>query len=183
MRDLYFGYGVSGYGISKILNEMGLKGKLGGIWRSSTVIRTIKYEFHENRDNAEFTKPIWWSNATFTDLVPWTTKSCLNLYPSKSEPPKMPSPYPSSFGKTVPQKTQTTRHFPRRPSGSATARARRPVKRSPSSSRSGSVPPSFGWISPTGFLSRRGRRVSRISARAFWVVRRVARFRLETKHR
>ena len=107
MRDLYFGYGVSGYGISKILNEMGLKGKLGGIWRSSTVIRTIKYEFHENRDNAEFTKPIWWSNATFTDLVPWTTKSCLNLYPSKSEPPKMPSPYPSSFGKTVPQKTQT----------------------------------------------------------------------------
>ena len=107
MRDLFYGYGYSGYKVSKILNALGERGKLGGIWRSSTVIRTINYEFHENRDNAEFTKPIWWSNATFTDLISWTTKSCLNLYPSNSEPPKMSSPYPSAFGKVIPQKTPT----------------------------------------------------------------------------
>ena len=40
MRGWYYGYDYSGYKISKILNSMGEKGKLGGIWRSSTVIRT-----------------------------------------------------------------------------------------------------------------------------------------------
>jgi hypothetical protein len=108
MRDLYYGYGISGYGISKIMNGMDLKGKLRGIWRSTTVIRTINYDFHQNRDQNEFIKPTWWDSASFTDLIPWTTDSCLNLYPSNSKPPNMPSPYPIVFGKvkTLPRSTK-----------------------------------------------------------------------------
>jgi site-specific DNA recombinase len=82
MRDLYFGHGCSGYRISKILNELGEKGKLGGIWRSSTVLRTINYEFHKNRDDKKFTKPDWWIDAPFHDTIPWGTTDFLNLYPS-----------------------------------------------------------------------------------------------------
>jgi DNA invertase Pin-like site-specific DNA recombinase len=108
MRDLYYGYGISGYAISKIMNGMDLKGKLRGIWRSTTVIRTINYDFHQNRDQNEFIKPTWWDSASFTDLIPWTTDSCLNLYPSNSKPPNMPSPYPIVFGKvkTLPRSTK-----------------------------------------------------------------------------
>lgn len=95
MRDLFYGYDYSGYKISKILNSMGEKGKLGGIWRSSTVMRTINYEFHKNRDKPEFTKPIWWGNAAFTDLIPWGTKSCLNLYATGAIPPVFVKPQPT----------------------------------------------------------------------------------------
>jgi len=109
MRDLFYGYGYSGYKVSKILNDLGERGKLGGIWRSSTVIRTINYEFHENRNKPEFTKPALWNNVAFTDLIPWTTKSCLNLYPSNSEPPKMPSSYPMAFGRVKLQQIQEIR--------------------------------------------------------------------------
>ncbi len=88
MRDLYFGHGCSGYRISKILNELGEKGKLGGMWRSSTVIRTINYEFHKNRDKPEFTKPAWWDDAPFTDTIPWGTTEFLDIYPvDENEPP------------------------------------------------------------------------------------------------
>ena len=83
MRDLYYGYGNSGYQIATILNELGEKGKLGGKWRSSTVLRTIKYEFHKSRDKPEFIKPTWWGNAPFTDTIPWGTTEFLNLYPIK----------------------------------------------------------------------------------------------------
>jgi hypothetical protein len=81
------------------MNGMDLKGKLGGIWRSTTVIRTINYDFHQNRDNPKFIKPEWWGNALFTDTIPWTTNSCLNLYPPNSKPSNMPSPCPIVFGK------------------------------------------------------------------------------------
>ncbi len=87
MRDLYYGYGCSGYRISEILNELGEKGKLGGQWRSSTVIRTINYQFHENRDKPEFTKPHWWNQAPFTETIPWGTTEFLDLYPINANGP------------------------------------------------------------------------------------------------
>jgi len=80
IRDMYYGYGCSGYQIATILNELGDKGKLGGKWRSSTVLRTINYEFHKSRDKPEFIKPTWWSSAPFTDTIPWGTTEFLNLY-------------------------------------------------------------------------------------------------------
>lgn len=95
IRDLYYGYGCSGYQIATILNELGEKGKLGGKWRSSTVLRTINYEFHKNRDKPEFIKPTWWSSAQFTDTIPWSTTEFLNLYPiGKHKPPHSTLPQP-----------------------------------------------------------------------------------------
>ena len=81
MRDLYYGYCCSGYQIATILNELGEKGKLGGKWRSSTVLRTINYEFHKSREKPEFIKPIWWDRAPFTDVIPLGVTDVLNLYP------------------------------------------------------------------------------------------------------
>ena len=92
MRDLYYGYGCSGYQIATILNELGEKGKLGGICRSSTVLRTINYEFHKNRDKPEFIKPTWWSSAPFTDTIPWGTTEFLNLYPIEKNKPTHSTP-------------------------------------------------------------------------------------------
>ena len=108
MRDLFYTYDYSGYKISKILNAMGEKGKLGGIWRSSTVIRTINYEFHGNRNKPEFTKPIWWKNATFTDLIPWGKDKCLNLYAKDTMPPTFVKPKPTSAQLVFINATNTT---------------------------------------------------------------------------
>ena len=79
MRDLYFGYGLSAYSIAKVMNDCGETGKLGGKWRSSNVLRTIRYEFHEERE--KFEKPVWWKAAPFHDTVPWGTTEFLDLYP------------------------------------------------------------------------------------------------------
>ena len=92
MRDLYYGYGCSGYQIATILNELGEKGKLGGKWRSSTVLRTINYEFHKSREKPEFIKPTWWGSAPFTDTIPWGTTEFLNLYPIKKHKPTHSTP-------------------------------------------------------------------------------------------
>ena len=81
MRDLYFGHGMSAYWIAKELNDYGETGKLGGKWRSSNVLRTIRYEFHEERE--KFEKPEWWKKAPFHDTVPWGTTDFLDLYPQK----------------------------------------------------------------------------------------------------
>jgi len=59
MRDLYEG-GVSAYQIAEKFNEWEIKGKLGGKWRSSTVLRTINYDFHKEID--KFPKPDWWGH-------------------------------------------------------------------------------------------------------------------------
>jgi len=80
MRDLYFGYGLSAYSIAKVMNDCGETGKLGGKWRSSNVLRTIRYEFHEERE--KFEKPVWWKAAPFHDTVPWGTTDFLDLYPA-----------------------------------------------------------------------------------------------------
>ncbi len=91
MRDLYYGYGCSGYQIATILNELGEKGKLGGIWRSSTVLRTINYEFHKSRDKPEFMKPTWWDRTPFTDVITWGATEVLNLYPIDKNKSKVSS--------------------------------------------------------------------------------------------
>ena len=79
MRDLFYGYGFSGYQVAEFLDDIGETGKLGGKWRSSTVIRTMNYEFHEQRE--KFPKPDWWVNADFHDTIPWGTTEFLDLYP------------------------------------------------------------------------------------------------------
>ena len=79
MRDLYFGYGLSAYSIAKVMNDCGETGKLGGKWRSSNVLRTIRYEFHEERE--KFEMPVWWKAAPFHDTIPWGTTDLLDLYP------------------------------------------------------------------------------------------------------
>ena len=80
MRHLHFGYGFSAYWIGKEMNDYGETGKLGGKWRSSNVLRTIRYEFHEERE--KFEKPEWWKEAPFHDTVPWGTTDFLDLYPT-----------------------------------------------------------------------------------------------------
>ena len=79
MRDLFYGYGFSGYQVAEFLDDIGETGKLGGKWRSSTVIRTMNYEFHKQRE--KFSKPAWWVNADFHDTIPWGTTEFLDLYP------------------------------------------------------------------------------------------------------
>ena len=58
MKELHYDMGLSGFFIADVMNTMGRKGKLGGKWRSSTVLRTIRYEFHNEID--KFEKPVWW---------------------------------------------------------------------------------------------------------------------------
>ncbi len=72
MRDLFYGYGFSGYQVAEFLDDIGETGKLGGKWRSSTVIRTMNYEFHQQRE--KFPKPDWWVNADFHDTRYTTRK-------------------------------------------------------------------------------------------------------------
>jgi site-specific DNA recombinase len=69
MRHRYFVQGWSGNKISKQLNELKVKGKKGGSWTSSMVLRTCRYQFHENRNM--FDKPEWWGTAAYHDSVSW----------------------------------------------------------------------------------------------------------------
>jgi len=109
MRDQHYGYGCSGYQIATILNELGEKGKLGGRWQSSTVLRTINYEFHKNRDKPQFVKPKWWSNATFTDLIPWDTDNCLNFYSKNTIAAALVKPQPTSAQSAFVSSTKATK--------------------------------------------------------------------------
>ena len=43
------------------------------------MLRTIRYEFHEERE--KFEKPNWWKEAPFHDTVPWEATEFLDLYP------------------------------------------------------------------------------------------------------
>lgn len=79
MRDMSYGEGFSGYQIADWLEVIGETGKLGGKWRSSLVIRTMNYEFHEQRE--KFPKPDWWVDVFFHDTIPWGTTEFLDLYP------------------------------------------------------------------------------------------------------
>jgi DNA invertase Pin-like site-specific DNA recombinase len=67
MRHRHYVQGWSGNRIAKHLDELGVKGKLGGSWTSSMVLRTCRYEFHETR--RMFTHPDWWGEEPYHDSV------------------------------------------------------------------------------------------------------------------
>jgi DNA invertase Pin-like site-specific DNA recombinase len=69
MRHRHYVQGWSGNKIAKQLNELKVKGKKGGSWTSSMVLRTCRYQFHENRKM--FDKPDWWGTAEYHDSVSW----------------------------------------------------------------------------------------------------------------
>ena len=60
MRHRHYVQGWSGNRIAKHLNELRVKGKKGGSWTSSMVLRTCRYQFHENRKM--FEAPDWWGD-------------------------------------------------------------------------------------------------------------------------
>ena len=63
MRHRHYVQGWSGNRIAKHLDELGVKGKLGGSWTSSMVLRTCRYEFHETREM--FEHPEWWGSEPY----------------------------------------------------------------------------------------------------------------------
>ena len=67
MRHRHFIQGWSGNRISKQLNQFGVKGKRGGSWTSSMILRTCRYKFHGNR--AQFESPEWWGSVEYHDSV------------------------------------------------------------------------------------------------------------------
>ena len=67
MRHRHYVQGWSGNRIAKHLNELGIKGKLGGSWTSSMILRTCRYTFHENR--RMFKHPDWWGKEPYHDSV------------------------------------------------------------------------------------------------------------------
>jgi DNA invertase Pin-like site-specific DNA recombinase len=69
MRHRHCAQGWSGNKIAKQLNELKVKGKKGGSWTSSMVLRTCRYQFHENRNM--FDTPEWWGSAEYHDSILW----------------------------------------------------------------------------------------------------------------
>ena len=69
MRHRHYVQGWSGNKIAKQLNELKVKGKKGGSWTSSMVLRTCRYQFHENR--TMFNAPDWWGSTEYHDSVSW----------------------------------------------------------------------------------------------------------------
>jgi len=69
MRHRHYVQGWSGNKISKQLNEFKVKGKRGGSWTSSMILRTCRYQFHEIRNS--FEAPKWWGSAEYHDSVSW----------------------------------------------------------------------------------------------------------------
>jgi DNA invertase Pin-like site-specific DNA recombinase len=67
MRHRHYVQGWSGNRIAKHLNGLGIKGKLGGSWTSSMILRTCRYTFHENR--RMFDHPEWWGEEPYHDSV------------------------------------------------------------------------------------------------------------------
>jgi len=70
MRHRNYVQGWSGNRIAKHLNDLDVKGKLGGSWTSSMVLRTCRYEFHETR--RMFEHPEWWGDEPYHDSVPFS---------------------------------------------------------------------------------------------------------------
>ena len=69
MRHRHYVQGWSGNKIAKQLNELKVKGKKGGSWTSSMILRTSRYQFHENRNM--FDAQDWWGSAEYHDSVSW----------------------------------------------------------------------------------------------------------------
>jgi|GEM_PF-187337 len=70
MRHRLYVQGWSGNKIAKQLTELDVKGKRGGTWTSSMVLRTCRYEFHETR--RMFEHPNWWGSEEYHDSVDFT---------------------------------------------------------------------------------------------------------------
>ena len=54
------GNGMSATSVARSLNKKGIKGKLGGEWTSSTVLRAVRNEYHTERTT--FGYPNYWGN-------------------------------------------------------------------------------------------------------------------------
>jgi hypothetical protein len=67
MRFRHYEQNWSGNKIAKHFNTLELKGKKGGAWTSSMVLRTCRYEFHANR--RKFNPPIWWGREAYHDAI------------------------------------------------------------------------------------------------------------------
>ena len=67
MRFRHYEQNWSGNKLAKHFNTLELKGKKGGVWTSSMVLRTCRYEFHANR--RKFNPPIWWGREAYHDAV------------------------------------------------------------------------------------------------------------------
>jgi len=67
MRFRHYEQNWSGNKLAKHFNTLELKGKKGGAWTSSMVLRTCRYEFHANR--RKFSPPIWWGREAYHDAV------------------------------------------------------------------------------------------------------------------
>ena len=71
MRFRHYEQNWSGNKIAKHFNTLELKGKKGGAWTSSMVLRTCRYEFHANR--RKFNPPIWWGREAYHDAVEYNS--------------------------------------------------------------------------------------------------------------
>lgn len=72
MRFRHYIQNWSGNKIAKHLDEMDIKGKLGGTWTSSMVLRTCRYGFHETRKM--FEHPEWWGSEPYHDAVSFSNE-------------------------------------------------------------------------------------------------------------
>jgi len=63
------GLGVTASSIAKELNKQGIKGKLGGKWYGSSVLNTVRNDFHQQRK--KYNKPHNWGEKEWHDAVPW----------------------------------------------------------------------------------------------------------------
>ena len=61
--------GVSATQIAKVLNRNEVKGKLGGQFRSTGLLKIIENDFHKQRE--DFVKPPNWGDKVWHDAVPW----------------------------------------------------------------------------------------------------------------
>jgi len=69
MRHLFYNDKISGRAIAKRMGEDGVRGKRGGKFTSSMVLRTLRYEYHANRN--KYPKPDWWGDSYYHDSVAW----------------------------------------------------------------------------------------------------------------
>lgn len=69
MRWAYYKQEKSSTWIAKHLNAKGMTGKRGDIWKASMVLRTMRYEFHAQREL--FEKPPDWGSSKSHDAMPF----------------------------------------------------------------------------------------------------------------
>jgi DNA invertase Pin-like site-specific DNA recombinase len=65
MKWAYHTQGKTSTWIANHLNEKSVKGKRGGSWQGGTVMRTMRYDFHEKAE--KFPKPDWWNSRKWNE--------------------------------------------------------------------------------------------------------------------